>query len=286
MNVLTEHATRDEAVLWSAISTFAFDGPDTQLSFAARLARENNWATRYTERVMAEYRKFIFLCCVTPTGVTPSDAVDQAWHLHLTYTKSYWNDLCHDTLGREIHHNPTRGGASEGQKFDGMYSNSQALYRQYFGEMPPADIWPSNQQRFSDIDFQRVNRRTNWVIPKPVRAQTVGLFTLAGALGAALLFLQSTTSMLFWSLTGFALFFVLLRRLANANTGPNQNPRQTGDTSGGDGGTFFFGTDDNHHNGPGHDASNGGHGDGGGGDSGCSASGCSSGCSGCGGGGD
>ncbi|MBO0933129.1 glycine-rich domain-containing protein [Fibrella aquatilis] len=280
MNVLLEHKSGDEAALWTAISTFTFDGPDTrrtrpEFTFAARLARENDWATRYTERVIAEYRKFLFLCCVTPTGVTPSDAVDQAWHLHLTYTKSYWHDLCRDTLGRELHHNPTKGGAREGQKFDGMYSDSQALYQLYFGEKPPADIWPTNQQRFSDIDFGRINRRTNWVVAKPAPAQTVGAVVLLGALSAAGIFLQASSSLLFWLLTGFALFFVVIVNLANANDGPNR-PRRQGDTSGGDGGFVLFGSDDGHHSG---DSGDGGHGD-----AGCSASGCGSGCSGCGGG--
>lgn len=286
MNVLTEHSTRDEAVLWSAISTFAFDGPDTNFTFAARLARENAWSTRYTERVIAEYRKFLFLCCVTQTGVTPSDPVDQAWHLHLTYTRSYWVDLCRNTLGRDLHHNPTKGGAEEGKKFNGMYSDSQTLYKQYFGETPPTDIWHGNEQRFSDIDFQRVNQRTNWIIPKPTSAKWLGMTTITGAFGAAALFLQANGAVLFWLLAGFSFLFVILIKFAANNSGPNRNKPQNGSSDDG-GGVFFSDSGDGHHTHHGGDGhSDGGHGDAGGGDSGCSSSGCSGCGGGCGGGGD
>lgn len=270
----------DEAALWTKISTFAIDGADAQLTFTARLARENGWTTAYTQRVMEEYRKFLFLCCVTPTGVTPSDPVDQAWHLHLTYTKSYWIDLCRHTIGREIHHNPTKGGASEGQKFDGMYSHSQALYTHYFGTLPPTDIWQDNQRRFSDIDFERVNRRTNWIIRKPDWVRAKPMLTALFLLVVTGLFIQAAGSSLVALVVGGSAVTLLIYSLASEFTAYRKRP----DADGGDG-VFIDSTDsgDGHSHGHG----DGGHGDSSdsGGDSGCSASGCSSGCGGgCGGG--
>ncbi|WP_375445357.1 glycine-rich domain-containing protein [uncultured Fibrella sp.] len=262
----------DEAALWTKLSTFAIDGADTRLTFAARLSRENGWTTAYTQRVMEEYRRFLFLCCVTPTGVTPSDPVDQAWHLHLTYTKSYWIDLCQHTLGRDIHHNPTKGGASEGQKFNGMYSHSQALYSHYFGTPPPADIWQDNQQRFSDIDFKRVNRRMNWIIRKPawVRAKTIPLGLCLLVITG--LFIQAVGSSLLALVIGGSVVALLIYSLASEFT----SYRKGSDADGGDG-VFIDSTDlgDGHSHGHG----DGGHGDSGG-DSGCSASGCGGGCGG------
>lgn len=41
--------------------------------------------------------------------VTPSDEVDQAWHLHLTYSRSYWDEFCGAVLEEVVHHDPTRG---------------------------------------------------------------------------------------------------------------------------------------------------------------------------------
>ncbi|RYF77875.1 MAG: hypothetical protein EOO39_02885 [Cytophagaceae bacterium] len=274
MKTTTSHMSGDEAALWTKISTFAIDGADAKLTFAARLARENGWNTAYTQRVIEEYRKFLFLCCITSTGVTPSDPVDQAWHLHLTYTKSYWVDLCRNTIGRDIHHNPTKGGASEGQKFDGMYSHSQALYSHYFGTPPPADIWHDNQQRFSDIDFERVNRRTNWIIRKPnwVRAKPLFLGFVAAAVAG--LFLQASGGALMAFLVGFSLIGLWIYSVWTDFSASNR-PRNDNDSS--SSGCSSVDSGDGHH---------GSHaGDGDSGDSGCSASGCSSGCgSGCGGG--
>lgn len=276
----------DEAVLWTTLSTFAIDGPDThqtrpELTFAARLARENGWDAAYTLRVLEEYRKFLFLCCVSDTGVTPSDPVDQAWHLHLAYTRSYWIDLCRNTLGRDLHHNPTKGGAAEGQKFDGMYTDSQTLYERYFGEKPPANIWPPNAKRFSDIDFQRVNRRTHWVISKPGWAQhPVRLASLL--LGViALLFVQANGGSVFLLLlVGGGLFTWLIVTIANADWSSDAQHARRGNDGGG---AFFIGDTDGSHDGHGH-GGDGHSGDASDGGSGCSASGCSSGCSGCGGG--
>ncbi len=149
--------THTEQTLWRKIENFNLDDDESSFNFTARLSRENGWSSAYTKRVIEEYKKFIFLCCISPTGVTPSDAVDQAWHLHLTYTRSYWFDFCRDTLGQDIHHNPTKGGIAEAEKFDSYYTQSFKLYEDKFDTQPPADIWLDNESRFTDINFQRVN---------------------------------------------------------------------------------------------------------------------------------
>ena len=73
--------------------------------------------------------------------VCPSEDVDQAWHLHLTYTRSYWKRFCGDVLGRPLHHDPTRGGPAEARKHLAMYDRTLAAYREAFGHEPPPDIW-------------------------------------------------------------------------------------------------------------------------------------------------
>ncbi|MES2864917.1 MAG: hypothetical protein V4666_12405 [Bacteroidota bacterium] len=162
---------KEEKLLWDKISHFKIDDKNSDFTFSKRLARENNWSLEYSKRVIDEYKKFIFLCCVTKTGVTPSDQVDQAWHLHLTYTKSYWIDFCKNTLEKEIHHNPTKGGKTEAVKFDDFYSKTKEDYNTYFKEEPPIEIWPNNENRFSEIDFKRVNTQKNWIIKKPTLSE-------------------------------------------------------------------------------------------------------------------
>lgn len=159
----------DEKVLWKQIQDFPLDDPSSTLTFTQRLARENNWSIHFAQRVTTAYKNFIFLCMVSPQAVTPSDAVDQAWHLHMTYTESYWTDLCGKLLGRQLHHHPTKGGENENEKFFYQYDATLLLYQEKFGEQPPEDIWPPAEKRFTAGDFIRVEKDTHWVIKKPRR---------------------------------------------------------------------------------------------------------------------
>jgi hypothetical protein len=160
--------TPSQEILWKEIKSFELDDPESSLSFSDRLARENGWDLEYSLRTILEYKKFIFLLMVANHPLTPSDQVDQVWHLHLLYTHSYWEDLCENILKRKIHHGPTRGGKEEGEKFTNWYEKTKEVYLEFFNTSPPEDIWPSSKIRFSDIVFKRVNLKKNWIIKKPL----------------------------------------------------------------------------------------------------------------------
>jgi uncharacterized membrane protein YgcG len=129
--------------LWEKIRGFSFDDPKAAIRFSNKLATQQKWSGAYTQRVIEEYRRFIFLCCISPNGASPSKAVDEAWHLHLTYTQSYWIAFCKNTLGKDIHHHPSAGGAQENHKHEQWYAETLALYEEVFGTRPPADVWPA-----------------------------------------------------------------------------------------------------------------------------------------------
>jgi uncharacterized protein (TIGR04222 family) len=133
---------KEHQLLWNKIQQFAFDEPNATITFSKKLASQQKWSASYTQRVIEEYRRFIFLCCVSPNGASPSKAVDEAWHLHLTYTKSYWDAFCKNTLGKDIHHYPSTGGEKEDHKHINLYDETLSLYESVFGEQPSADIWP------------------------------------------------------------------------------------------------------------------------------------------------
>jgi len=158
--------TPNQLLLWQKIKSFELDDPLASLTFSDRLARENGWSLQFTLRCVEEYKKFIFMICVAGHPVTPSDQVDQVWHLHLLYTESYWIELCQNTLGKNIHHGPTKGGAAEQTKFTDWYQKTKEDYKSFFNTEPPEDIWPESEIRFSQINFQRVNLDTHWVIKK------------------------------------------------------------------------------------------------------------------------
>lgn len=248
--------TENEKQLWGKISQFKFDDEENDFKFSHRLARENNWSIEYSIKVIEEYKKFLFLCCSTTTGVTPSDQVDQVWHLHLTHTKSYWIDLCKNTLGKEIHHNPTKGGASEAIKFDSYYSKTLEEYKTIFQTDPPTTIWPNNEVRFTDIDFKRININRNWIIRKPSFQQKRIALTAAISL-ISIPLIQASNQDNFFILV-FIVIVVLFFLINYSKNGKNNRNDGSGCAAG-------CATDSS--------------------DSGCSAdSGCSSGCGGCGGG--
>lgn len=157
----------EQRELLDRLDEFQFDTGGASLSFSRRLARENGWTHGEAHRAIREYRRFLFLAMHAGHPVTPSDQVDQVWHLHLCYTRSYWTRLCGEVLGVPLHHEPTQGGAAEGEKFDDWYARTMESYRRFFGE-PPADLWPPASRRFGeDLHFRRVNVRRSWVVPKP-----------------------------------------------------------------------------------------------------------------------
>jgi hypothetical protein len=172
--------------LWQRLAAYAI-GPDTAvLSFPARLARENRWTQDHAERVILEYKRFCYLACTAGHEVTPSDAVDQVWHLHLTYSRDYWERFCPDILGTALHHGPTAGGREERTRYYDQYAATLQSYEVAFGRPAPPDIWRDAGRRFKiDPKGVRIN-------PEDAMIMSRGRFMLAltlaslGAFGAGL----------------------------------------------------------------------------------------------------
>lgn len=149
------------------VEAFEIDADDKALRFVDRLARENRWTVLYAGRVVREYLRFCILAVRSGHPVTPSEDVDQAWHLHLTYTRSYWERFCGQTLGCPLHHEPTAGGVAEGNKFRNWYQATLDSYRLVFGSDPPRDIWPPAAQRFAHAgELKWMHADREWAVPK------------------------------------------------------------------------------------------------------------------------
>lgn len=252
--------------MWVKLEGFQLDDENAVFDFSTRLARENGWTRAYTARVIQEYKRFLLLAMHAGHPVTPSGEVDQAWHLHLVYTRSYWEDLCRDTLGRPLHHGPTQGGETESDKFADWYEKTRDSYARLFNAEPPADIWPPGEARFdATARFERVDRSRFWLLPK------FGLRKPAMAAGLAACGSGSL-------LDGDAFFVAALIGLFGgvaflAYKSSKNGGGRGGNSSGGTSSCGTGGCGTNHHSGC---SSHGG-------DSGCGSSGCGGGC---GGGGD
>lgn len=160
---------------WHRIAAHSIGHDDAALTFAARLAHENRWSLAHAERVICEYKRFCYLAITAGHDVTPSYAVDQAWHLHLTYSRDYWQSFCPEVLGADLHHGPTKGGPVDRDRFYHQYAATLAAYEAAFGAAPPRDIWPAARRRFAiDPMGVRVNLSDVSLLPRRV-ALALGL---------------------------------------------------------------------------------------------------------------
>ena len=187
---------KQQQELYQRICDYELDDSSHEFGFLAHLMRANGWSRPFALRAIEEYRKFVFLALVADHPVTPSDQVDQVWHLHLLFSDAYWNDFCPRVLGRPLHHHPAKGGQVERDRFHEQYRATIRSYRQHFGE-PPADLWPPVDVRFGrDLQMQRGRiRRTlrswrgwpawrRWRWSVPMGGLLIGLGVIGNALAS------------------------------------------------------------------------------------------------------
>jgi hypothetical protein len=212
--------------LWPPIRDLAIGSPQASLSFTDRLARDHLWSTSYAERVVREYRRFLFLIATSDERLTPSEDVDEAWHLHLSYSRSYWDDLCGGILGRPLHHEPT-AGIEEQQGFERAYERTRARYAEVFDEPPTLAIWPKSAERFSVEDgFRTIPYRDFWILRRqwPGRGRFLRHVVPFALTGTAIWASVAASAWGFWAVVGafalIALFGNLLRKLTDPRAPP------------------------------------------------------------------
>ena len=102
------------------------------------MRQKYNWSPIYTGVALREYKRFMYLACISQEAVTPSLDIDEVWHTHILHTRSYREFS--RMIGRIIHHDP--GMPNERSSFQGQYQKTLDFYREVFGEEPPLAVWP------------------------------------------------------------------------------------------------------------------------------------------------
>ncbi|MBS1713685.1 MAG: hypothetical protein JST30_05045 [Armatimonadetes bacterium] len=228
--------------LWSAIQEFAIDETGVTVTFAQKLARQQGWTEAFALRAIEEYRRFVYLAMTGEREATPSEDVDQVWHLHLQYTVSYWERM-HAFLPRKLHHHPSRGGSAEDGRIDRQYRQTLALYEEAFGEPAPDDLWPraTDRARHRSTVSDQISQDT-WSVPKKQARwagglAAVGVLATLGA-GCAPLLAQDATTGLGIALVGAgAVVVVILVIAAFVRKGGQPGQRRSG--NGISGGSHF-----------------------------------------------
>jgi hypothetical protein len=158
--------TPTEQELYQRICQFNLDTPGVVFPFSHKLSWLCRWSEIYTVRVIQEYKKFLFLAMVADHIVSPPAAIDSAWHLHLLYTHSYWDEFCGELVKKPLHHAPGLGGKQEELKYFHLYELTLQTYQKYFGT-PPVDIWPAPHLRGEPLSFRWIDSKQYWLLPKP-----------------------------------------------------------------------------------------------------------------------
>ncbi len=209
--------------LWDELRAYAL--PDGLLP---RVGREQRWTPAYAQRAAQEYRRFLLLSTLG-APVTPSAVVDEVWHLHLLFTRDYWERLT-PMLPAPLHHEPGGGQPGDAARFRAQYEATLDAYARTFGERPPADIWPDpRRSRARREHVQGSARRSGLWLALGVAVVTGLTFAwshvaLLLALGAGLIALLIVT------LTPPELSPTALRRRSDGDLGVTW----VGGTSGGD----------------------------------------------------
>ena len=152
------------------LARHAWDDPQDARPFSARLRHTTGWSAAHIQRVLVEYRRFLYLAVRRRGRVCPSGAVDEAWHTHLLDTPRYFGAFCPQVLGTTLHHVPDRGGGTRDDAR--QYRATLRAYRWVFGEPPPADIWPAPAQRWAERR-RHVDLHSHWLLPRPGRVGRV-----------------------------------------------------------------------------------------------------------------
>ena len=137
----------EHTALADRLRSFSLDEPGAARPFSRRLAEEQGWSPAFAAAAIEEYKRFALLSIVAGHTVTPSKVVDQVWHLHLIYTRNYWNVFCSQVLQRPLHHDPGQGIVGESARHVEQYRQTLASYRRVFGVEAPRAIWPRGARR-------------------------------------------------------------------------------------------------------------------------------------------
>lgn len=173
--------------LWQRIQAFDIDSPGDELPFSARLARGNDWSRDKAGRAIEEYKKFVYLLCVTSLRLSPSEVVDRVWQLHRVDTRSYGAAFCEGVLGQPIHHESV--DRARAYHVLDHYADTRSLYADEFECAPPAEFWPLVSEHFASAPrLHDADRESCWIVPA-----SSGLGSILWSVAAALLAVFANT---------------------------------------------------------------------------------------------
>lgn len=165
-------------LLWQQLKAFNPGGELHDL-FMEKLQQQNNWSESFCRGAVEEYRRFLYLATISTEPVTPSKIIDEVWHLHLTFNRSYNLDLCRAILGWELYHEPAVVTAES--QMAAQYCFTLALYQQEFLASPDSRFWlDQDQPKATQLDNKKTKITRNFKF-LCFALGSLGLFQMAQA---------------------------------------------------------------------------------------------------------
>jgi hypothetical protein len=124
--------------LWLKLNLMNADGLQAFAPLMEMMQKQMGQNAEMTQRVIEEYRKFLFLAMRAGHQVIPPGPVNDAWMMHLQNAQNYW-----ESLGQMITERPAAQGF-DAKQFSSMadtWKMTLESYEKFFGTKPPMDIW-------------------------------------------------------------------------------------------------------------------------------------------------
>ncbi len=126
--------------LWLKLNMMSAEGLQAFAPLAQMMQQQMGTNAEMAQRVIEEYRKFLFLAMRAGHQVIPPGIINDVWMMHLQNAQNYW-----ETLGQMIGERPMTQGIDPknlGTMADAWAATLKS-YEQIFGTKPPMDIWGS-----------------------------------------------------------------------------------------------------------------------------------------------
>ena len=138
--------TLSDPELWERLDKFAIEDLGETVFFS-KLTSENRWSGKTARQAIREYKKFMYLAALTEDRLSPPRAVDRVWHIHLTFTRNYWEEFCPNILGKSVHHDPSPPTREARSRDKEDQKKAQNLYAREFGAKPPRGLWTKGYRK-------------------------------------------------------------------------------------------------------------------------------------------
>ena len=124
--------------LWLKLNMMNPQGMQAFAPMTKMMEQQMGTGSETAQRVIEEYKKFLFLAMRAGHQVIPPGIINEVWMMHMQNAQNYW-----ENLGQMIAEKPVSQGI-DAKSFGTMADAWTATLKSYeavFGTKPPMDIW-------------------------------------------------------------------------------------------------------------------------------------------------